>query len=751
VNHSLNNECLKAALSYIQMGFAVFPCRPGRKEPLTEHGFKDATVDPQQVREWWDKVPTVNVAIATGSVSNLLVIDVDSRNDGESGLDKLRRDHGNLPQTPLVITGGGRHIYLRHPGGQNRCSTGELAPGIDIKADGGYVVAPPSLHPSGPAYRWDKDYDIANVRPSAAPAWLIEQLAQMENSTRHGPTSRATGGNVIPDGQRNNALASLAGGMRRMGMGYGEILAALQVTNQARCRPPLDDTEIEQIAASITRYEPDAVSVAIVENHYAQMFDEPAEPSPQSPGPFPIELIDRAPDIVKLVMDYYESCAVGVQPVLMLASLIAATGAVLGHKVRDASGLRTNIYTLGVGGTGSGKEATREVIRKIFQHADIDPMCGPEDFASDAGVIAVVEKQNPVLFQIDEFGRMMRCVNAGPLKNPHLYNVGSVLLKFYGKANSVFRSKAYADIKRNKIIRNPHVCLYATTVKDNFWRAMNIDSLEGGFLPRLLIFADYEDPQPGQAVEAGPPPPVAEFFAGWANRHISSGNLEQARTSTIHPQPMLVTYTPDARVIMDEFQALQKLEQKQHKELGVLWSRARENAGKLALIYAAWKNSLDVLVDAQAAQWAVDVNQHCIQHAVYEAHLCLSEGPFHERCNRILRALEGTSQHAPMMQQYLCRKTQRISPRERNEAVQALVEQGRLAMSREKTATKPRTVWHHRDRPSRPSAWSVSAGSARRSRCAHRWHAHCIRIVPSRKANPLTAEIDHEDCSAQHR
>ena len=415
--------------------------------------------------------------------------------------------------------------------------------------------------------------------------------------------------------------------------------------------------------------------------------DESGPPAPTSPGPFPIELIDRAPDIVKRAMDYYMASAVEVQPVLFLGSFISATGAILGHKVQDASGLRTNIYTVGISPSGGGKEATRETIRKVFAHAGIARMCGPEDFASDSGLIAAVVEQNPILFQLDEFGRLMHSVNAGSGRSPHLYNIASALLKFYSKAGSVFRSKAYADPKRNVEIDQPHVCLYGTTVRMNFWKAMDADSLEGGFLPRLLIIESADDSLPGGATASDPPRETVDFFTFWAQKKTTNGNLEH-----VNPRPLVVPYTPDATALMNDLRQLQKTEQKRHGDLGALWSRARENAGKLALIHACWKNCLAPEVDAQAAQWAIDLVTHVVRHCLYEAHLCMSEGTFHERCQKIMRALE-QAEGRELSRSALTRATRNMTPRERDEAAWTLKEQGRLTIGEKTTGGRPGT-WY---------------------------------------------------------
>ena len=415
--------------------------------------------------------------------------------------------------------------------------------------------------------------------------------------------------------------------------------------------------------------------------------DDLGPPDPKSPGPFPVELIDQCPDLVKRAMDYYMSCAVEARPLLFLASLIAATGTVLGHKVRDISGLRTNLYTLGILTSGGGKEASREMVFKIFQHAGIAAMCGQEDFASDSGVITALEVQNPILFQLDEFGRFMRAIDASGARSAHLYHIASTLLKLYSKSGSVYRAKAYADRKRNREVVQPHACLYGTSVRSVFWRAMSVESIEGGFLPRILIFETKEEAESGGAVQSDPPGDVTEFFAFWANRRITPGNLEP-----VHPQPAIIPYTSTAKGMMDDFRNHQKDQQKLYGALGTLWSRARENAGKVALIHACWKDRDAPVVDEVSARWAIDVVRHCVEHATYEASFCISEGAFHEKCQIIMRAIE-EAEGRRISRRELTRATRNMTPRERGEAIDTLIEQGRLGMKTVQTGGRPKT-WY---------------------------------------------------------
>ena len=146
-----------AALKYAAQGLSVFPCKPRGKTPLTKHGLKDATCDLDQIKAWWDRWPEANVAIATGAISGTIVLDVDPRHGGDDSLATLEASFGKLPETPTVLTGGGGlHIYFRHPGIEIPNSAGRVGPGIDVRGDGGYVIAPPSIHASGNEYLWKR-------------------------------------------------------------------------------------------------------------------------------------------------------------------------------------------------------------------------------------------------------------------------------------------------------------------------------------------------------------------------------------------------------------------------------------------------------------------------------------------------------------------------------------------------------------------------------------------------------------------
>ena len=149
---------LKCALGYGELGLRVVPIKPGAKYPWLREWQERATTDKGEIASWFRQRPGSGVGIATGRGSGVVVLDVDPRHGGLESLAKLEALHGPLPATPKVITGGGgAHFYFAYPkGAEVRNSAGVIAPGLDIRAEGGQVVAPPTRHPdTGRLYRWE--------------------------------------------------------------------------------------------------------------------------------------------------------------------------------------------------------------------------------------------------------------------------------------------------------------------------------------------------------------------------------------------------------------------------------------------------------------------------------------------------------------------------------------------------------------------------------------------------------------------
>jgi len=265
------NHLLEAALSYVEKGWKIIPihtpvkngCSCGRhscssigKHPRTKNGLKDATNEKNTINQWWKKWPTANIGILTGKESGIVVLDIDPQHGGDVSFDELVQNLGKFPDTVESFTGGGgRHIFFSYPGNgviiRNKAGLNDY-PGIDVRGDGGYVVAPPSLHKSRKRYEWEVSSNPADIPLADISSKLIKILGEKKDKLP--PLDSKS--KKIQEGARNNTLTSIAGSFRSKGMDFEEIFNSLKFLNEKRCDPALLETEIKEIAKSISKYSP---------------------------------------------------------------------------------------------------------------------------------------------------------------------------------------------------------------------------------------------------------------------------------------------------------------------------------------------------------------------------------------------------------------------------------------------------------------------------------------------------------------
>lgn len=248
------NETLKYAYLYSSCGLKVFPCWHKGKSPIPKNGCYAATNNEKQLKEWFSNILN-NIAIATGS--GIVVIDLDNDPDngkyGSEIWEEWQQIYGQAPDTWECLTGGGgRHLYFRC--NDEKLTTGvNIAPGVDFRGRGGYVIAPPSIHASGKIYEWEASHHPEDTPIAEMPVWLHALLLQSVKSPSKSPS------NEIPErfkeGERNSELFRLAASLRARGLSIDEMIATVTTVNKSRCLPPLSDKEIETICNSAGKYE----------------------------------------------------------------------------------------------------------------------------------------------------------------------------------------------------------------------------------------------------------------------------------------------------------------------------------------------------------------------------------------------------------------------------------------------------------------------------------------------------------------
>ncbi|HEY8561270.1 MAG TPA: bifunctional DNA primase/polymerase [Pyrinomonadaceae bacterium] len=285
INNEFNNELLDWALHYASVGYPIFPlhniirekfekevvlrcscrewrvCRCQGKHPRTPNGFYDATIDENKIIDWWEKYPDANIGLLTGKESGIIVLDIDRNKDGEYSIRDLQDFYKNafksdlefepLPGTLISFTGaGGRHLYFKYPLEYPiKNSTSKIGNGLDIRANNGFVVAPPSSNISG-KYVWHG----VNTQIGDAPAWLLyEIMKDRDNESRQTlvespdfSQNQLNQNQKIIIGQRNDFLSRYAWGLVRS-FPEEEVLRRCLIKNDNAFEEPLRYNEVNKI------------------------------------------------------------------------------------------------------------------------------------------------------------------------------------------------------------------------------------------------------------------------------------------------------------------------------------------------------------------------------------------------------------------------------------------------------------------------------------------------------------------------
>jgi hypothetical protein len=717
---------LDAARWYLGRGYAPIPLPAGEKKPRLK-GWTALRLAESDLPAHFNG--TGNIGILLGEPSGWLVdVDLDSPEARE-----LAEQH--LPPTGLKTGRAGSpasHWWYVAPGARTKQHrdpvTGESI--VELRSTGAQTLVGPSVHPSGEVYdpldgepaRVDAAHLAACVAALAA-AVVGRRHPGLADRPRRGPTSGQRAGTCGPGpstdalerraaayldamapaisgrGGHNAAYAAATAMVHGFGLDPEAAFRLLWDRYNPRCIPPWSEKELRHkvedaatkphdrphgwLRDSGLREDAGDVDLSAFEAGRAHDDEEHRVARPPDPGSFPDHLL-AVPGFVEQVMAHNLATATRPQPVLALAAAICLQAVLAARKVRDERGNRTNVYCVGVAPSGAGKDQARKVNKNVLFAADMVEHEGNEDLASDAGLITAVEAEPAILFQIDEFGRFLRTIG-DPKKAPHLFNVLTALMKLYSSADTVFRGKAYADKKRNKVVDQPCVSVYGTTVPEHFFESLTADSLSDGFIARLLVFEAGATPARQRAkVEVVPEPILAT--ARWWGDFKPGGNLRSE-----HPEPLVVPATPEAGAVFDALAALVDRELARDEGGRSLWARAEEKACRLALVYACSKDHAKPVIDEDAARWACALSEYLTRRMLYVAHEWVADGLFDARQKRVLRIIRAAG--GSIGRRELSRRTQWLTQRERQEVIDNLIETCQLDVRTEETATRPRVVY----------------------------------------------------------
>ncbi|HMP07708.1 MAG TPA: hypothetical protein PJ982_15260, partial [Lacipirellulaceae bacterium] len=448
-------------------------------------------------------------------------------------------------------------------------------------------------------------------------------------------------------------------------------------------------------AESVVRYPPDEVSVALVEDHWRQMYaPSAAAPDVADPGPMPEALL-RVPGMVSEVMDYCLATAPYPNVVMAFCGALALQAFLAGRKVRDQADNRTNIYLLGLAHSAAGKDHPRKINMRILHQVGLASSLG-DRFASGEGIQDALFVSPSMLFQTDEIDGMLLSINKA--KDARYESVMGTLLSMYSASNSVFPMRRKAGKEHPGAIDQPCLVIFGTAIPNHYYEALSERMLTNGFFARTITLESGPRSAGQEPRLLDLPTGVLETARWWSDFHPGSGNLD-----AWHPMPAVVDCTPEAqRLIADsrvEAESEYARAEERRDAVGTtVWGRVNEQSRKLALVYAISENHQSPSIGVDAVRWATAFVMHQTRRMLFMAQSHAAANPFHSDCLRLLRKLreapEQTMPHSTLL------KRMKLDAQAFQELVTTLKQQGDIETVQQSTGGRPQRAYRLVGEPS---------------------------------------------------
>lgn len=698
----------------VSRGWAVFPthgitadgictcgnaaCKsPGKHPaPTAPQGVKNATKDPRALALMFRD--GFNIGVATGEPSGFWVLDIDGQ-AGEQSLATLEAEHGALPATLVHFTGNGRHLLFKWPGFQIKNSVKRLGDGLDIRGDGGYIVAAPSRHASGAQYRF-----ADSVAPIAdAPKWLLSLIQQEAPSHIDASVSypepdrqlsadevRAMLGYISPDTDYQTWL--------EIGMGLHAGGYPVQIWDEwSRGGAKYQNGDCYKRWKG---FKPGAVTFGTVWHHAAVHGWSPSELEPvKLDGPHPaagflakvrarpkkkdeprpegfpfdpLQLTGTIGDTVRWIC----SSAIKPQPELALLNTLAALGAVFGRRYATAWDTRTNVYIVGLAGTGSGKEHSRKQIKKLMVAAGLHDFLAGDSVVGGPGMLRGVAAHPAQILHLDEFGMLLKAIT-DERGASHMRIVAKNLTELFTASSSVFHGGSYSSAEvKPIIIDHPNLCIYGSSTIEKYVEALSRSAISSGELNRFIVIEGREDVRRSRDVQDHEP--SARLVGEWTTfaKQIAEGqgNLQAVGGPNVAaPKPIVLRWDDVIERLHDmgDFEDAQMHQYRGEGKAGV-WSRYREQVIKLAMICAIARNPVVPGMEPGDIDFAEAIVRHSCDLVMRIARDSIADNKQEGDVNKILRLIRDAGEGG-ISKTALHQQARGIAPRARGDIIADLI------------------------------------------------------------------------------
>lgn len=742
------NSCFDAAVAAADAGISVWPPRQdGTKAPQGSwQAGQSRRADDRELERWYDEGLT-GVGWVAGRVSgNLEVLDFDDRSvwaefqryAREAGLGELldRMIAGYLEHSPNgahlpyrceTIEGNQKLAMRKLPGGNGWKSI------IETRGEGGYIIVAPShgsVNVSG-AYKLQSGSieTIPTITPAErAGLFMVARVFDESIVPKDDRKPLRTGAGERP-GDAFNERATWAevlepwgwvrvggqGGVtrwRRPGKeqgisattghagtdflyvfststvfeanrGYSKFSAYALLNHGADFAEASRTLSLQGYGLELPQRDPEVDIAPLLANLFGSEAKPPALGS-----------LMKVPGAVGELAEWIEAGARRSQPLLAMAASIAAVSTLIGRKVETETGMRPNVYVLGIGETGCGKERGREAIGKLFETLGVDGVLG-DSFASGASIETAMIDRGPVrLFLIDEIGHLLGTIRDGG-SDAHIKDIVPVLLRMYSASSSAYRRREYAgkDTENTSVLQ-PSLSIYGTTVPSNLYGNLTKAHVQNGLLSRLLVF-ESSDPYPHlrTGIVPGPPQSLLDLCKQWVsaplNQDASAGDIERLTK----PAPLTVTSTARARQVFEDLEASMRRCVERVRGAGGEqgpYTRVVATALKLALIRACGVSAAEPEITEDDAAWGAGMAWRLTEDLAAKVGDAAPENKTEDIMQRIVKHVRKAGS---ISRSELLGKLPSLTSRALDEHVKTLLEAGKLDMEQQATGGRPKTLY----------------------------------------------------------
>jgi hypothetical protein len=678
------------------------------------------------------------------------VVDVDvNHKSGADGFKSLAEAGIELPPTLAARTpNGGVHCFYKWTRGE-KPKTGSKVNGllgVDVRADGGYVVVAPSKI-SGKAYAWENEAEIAEFPEALKPKAKAAKPVVVAAPVNVGPTRSeilerasmylATCDGAIQGAGGHNTLLRVAAALTiGFNLSDSEATTLLWSEYNPRCIPPWDVNnrsdvrdferkvtesrknprhpqgyllEVENpvwdgaaelgeafAAQLISGGEDENVEAVTPEIDSWEGEEDEEEEEKDDVSALPAEILDP-PGLVGDIARWIIDTAPCYQPLFAVGAALTLCGALFGRKVKDEYDTRTNLYGLCIGQSSSGKDYPQKAIMRILAAAGeaAEKMIAKE-VTSDAAIMSALGLYPVRLFVWDEVGHFFTNMKGGK-DGSYMKTIRPMLLQLYSSANlDKFKGKQMASKEEAASVEFPHVCIWGATSPDILYSDMTKGEITDGFIGRFLTFVSPTRPLPVRRKISAVPDAISSRVAAWVTRVIPPPAGMAAFDAHLKQHQMVVPTTQAAGDALDEFRrechAKMDAEDAKSDVTNNLWSKAAEIAGRVALTVACGRSFDNPEVAKSDVDYAVALVRHCVRTFSDSIRDNIAETPWEREKNKIVKILEKAGRKGMSLTE-IANKTKGLrSRKERCEYLADLAESRLIVQG--KNPKQPKALWY---------------------------------------------------------